>query len=256
MSLTALKQIPKLAIPSNLLPFKVMILAAGRGERMRPLTDLLPKPLLRVGNQSLIEYHLRNLARAGFVEIVINHAYLGEMIESALGNGERYGINIHYSPESLVLETAGGIANALPLLTDGWINQPFLTINADIYCDLDFAKLVPVLQYMQSNPEKCLVHLVLVDNPGHHMEGDFALDIGSGQILLAGRKKLTFSGIGVYQPWFFNNVKPNTAVKLAPLLREAIEMKKISGEYFGGMWFDVGTPERLSQLDAQLTSQL
>jgi len=128
-----------------------MILAAGRGERMRPLTDALPKPLLKAGGYALIEYQLRNLAHAGFIDIVINHAYLGEMIENALGNGARYGVNIHYSPEKVVLETAGGIANALPLLTDQSGNLPFLVVNADIYCEMDYASLLPAMRALQSN---------------------------------------------------------------------------------------------------------
>lgn len=154
-----------LVTASNSMPFKAMILAAGRGERMRPLTDTKPKPLLQAGGKSLIEYQLIRLANAGFTEIVINHAYLGEMIEAALGNGDRYGVNIQYSHESLVLETAGGIANAMPLLTNEAQDQPFLVVNADVYSDMDYAALLPVLSRMQSSPEEGLVHLVLVDNP-------------------------------------------------------------------------------------------
>ncbi|MDO9310943.1 MAG: sugar phosphate nucleotidyltransferase, partial [Nitrosomonas sp.] len=133
-----------------------MILAAGRGERMRPLTNSLPKPLLKAGEHALIEYQLKNLARAGFVDIVINHAYLGEMIENALGNGERYGVNIQYSPEKIVLETAGGIANALPLLTDQSGNLPFLVVNADIYSEMDYASLLPTMRAMQSSTNQRL----------------------------------------------------------------------------------------------------
>ncbi len=227
-----------------------MILAAGRGERMRPLTDTLPKPLLQVGRQSLIEYHLENLARAGFVDIVINHAYLGAMIEAALGNGARYDVHIHYSHEPVVLETAGGIANALPLLTKQLADQPFLTVNADIFCNFEFAKLLPVLQRMQSNPDQSHAHLVLVDNPAHHGEGDFALD--AHQVTLSGCKKLTFTGMGVYQPRFFSDLAPGMAIKLAPLLRAAIKAEKVTGEYFDGVWIDVGTPERLQLLNKQL----
>lgn len=233
-----------------------MILAAGRGERMRPLTDALPKPLLRVGGKSLIEYHLENLARAGFTEIVINHAHLGQMIEASLGNGERYGIDIHYSHEPAALETAGGIARALPLLKHGSKNnhgvQPFLTVNADIYCEIDFSSLLPVLRHMQANPEENLAYLALVDNPDHHPGGDFVLD--SGKVALPGKNNLTFSGIGVYQPAFFRDVLPGSVAKLAPLLRQAIAAGKIGGEHYRGMWVDVGTPERLRLLDRRLTA--
>ena len=231
-----------------------MILAAGRGERMRPLTDSLPKPLLKAGGDALIEYQLRNLAGAGFIDIVINHAYLGEMIENALGNGERYGVNIQYSPEKVVLETAGGIANALPLLTDQSGNLPFLVVNADIYCAMDYAALLPTMRAMQSNTSQQLVHLVLIDNPPHHAEGDFVL-LGD-RVQLTGDNRLTFSGIGIYQPQFFNEIKPGLPVKLAPLLRQAMQAGKVSGEYFPGQWVDVGTPERLELLDQQLKSQL
>ena len=227
-----------------------MILAAGRGERMRPLTDALPKPLLQAGSHALIEYQIRNLARAGWVEIVINHAYLGEMIENALGNGERYGVNIRYSPEKVVLETAGGIANALPLLMQAADNRPFLVVNADIYCEMDFAALLPTLQAMQSKVNQSLAHLVLVDNPAHHADGDFALR--DGQVMLTGDNKLTFSGIGIYQAQLFHAVSPGVATKLAPILRQAMQAGKVRGEYFPGKWIDVGTPERLEFLDQQL----
>ncbi|PSJ17335.1 N-acetylmuramate alpha-1-phosphate uridylyltransferase MurU [Nitrosomonas supralitoralis] len=229
-----------------------MILAAGRGERMRPLTDSLPKPLLTAGGVTLIEHQLKNLARAGFIDIVINHAYLGALIENALGTGERYGVNIQYSPEQVVLETAGGIANALPLLTDQSSNQPFLVVNADIYCEMDYVSLLPVMKAMQLERAQ-LAHLVLVDNPPHHAEGDFALQ--NNQLLSTGSNRLTFSGIGIYQAKLFSTIKPGLAVKLAPLLRQAIEEGKVSGEYFCGQWIDVGTPERLEALDKQLNSQ-
>ncbi|ARO88977.1 nucleotidyltransferase family protein [Nitrosospira lacus] len=231
-----------------------MILAAGRGERMRPLTDTLPKPLLRAGGKSLIEYHLESLARAGFVEVVINHAHLGQMIEAALGNGERYGVRIRYSHESAALETAGGIAQAMPLLQAGWENeygeQPFVTVNADIYCEIDFSILLPALRHMQTHPDEDLAHLVMVDNPAQHAGGDFVLD--SGRIVPSGKDNLTFSGIGAYQPGLFKDVVPGTVAKLAPLLRQAIAAGKIGGQHYRGIWVDVGTPERLRQLDARL----
>lgn len=228
-----------------------MILAAGRGERMRPLTDTVPKPLLKVGDHALIEYHLRNLAQAGFENIVINHAYLGEMIESTLGNGACYGVNITYSPEPEVLETAGGIANALPLLVEETQSQPFLVVNADIYCEIDYTLCLSVLQMMRSDSGHKLAHLVLVDNPEHHADGDFALN--NGLVCLDGNQKLTFSGIGIYRPEFFAGVRPGVPTKLAPILRAAMQEKEVSGEYFTGSWVDVGTPERLEMLDRQLS---
>ena len=242
----------KLVIPSNGVPYKAMILAAGRGERMRPLTDTLPKPLLKAGGHALIEYQLQNLARAGFTDVVINHAYLGGMIENALGKGERYGVNILYSPEKVVLETAGGIANALPLLTNKSGTLPFLIVNADIYCEMNYASLLLVMKAMQLNMNAQLAHLVLVENPSHHAEGDFALN--GNQVALAGNNKLTFSGIGIYRPQLFSTIKPGLAAKLAPILRQAMQAGKVSGEYFSGQWTDVGTPERLELLDKQLKS--
>jgi MurNAc alpha-1-phosphate uridylyltransferase len=227
-----------------------MILAAGRGERMRPLTDALPKPLLRVGGKALIEYHLQNLAQAGFRDIVINHAHLGQMIEAALGNGEHFGIRIHYSPEPAALETAGGIAQALPVLRAGagkGQRQPFLAVNADIYCSMDFSTLLPVLHRMRDHPDSALAHLVLVDNPAHHMDGDFALE--SGRVTATGKEMFTFSGIGIYQPELFQDVVPGTVARLAPLLKEAMARERVSGQRYFGSWVDVGTPERLRLLD-------
>lgn len=230
-----------------------MILAAGRGERMRPLTDTMPKPLLKAGGHALIEHQLISLARAGFTGIVINHAYLGEMIENALGTGERYGVRIRYSPEQVVLETAGGIANALPLLTGESGDQPFLVVNADIFCAMDYATLLPAFQTMQSDAEQRLAHLVLVDNPPHHAAGDFALE--HGRVVLNGDAKLTYSGIGIYRAELFDGIQPGLPVKLAPLLRQAMQAGQVSGEYFSGRWIDVGTPERLELLDKQLKSR-
>jgi MurNAc alpha-1-phosphate uridylyltransferase len=228
-----------------------MVLAAGRGERMRPLTDAMPKPLLKAGGHALIEHQLNNLARAGFTDVVINHAYLGDMIEKALGTGECYGVRIRYSPEQVVLETAGGIANALPLLTGESGDQPFLVVNADIFCAMDYAALLPALQEMQTDADR-LAHLVLVDNPPHHAEGDFALE--HDRVMLNGNAKLTFSGIGIYQARLFDGLQSGLPVKLAPLLRQAMQAGQVSGAYFSGQWVDVGTPERLELLDKQLKS--
>lgn len=221
---------------------------------MRPLTDTLPKPLLRVGGRALIEYHLQNLAQAGFRDIVINHAHLGQMIEAALGNGKRFGVRIHYSPEPAALETAGGIAQALPVLRAGagkGQRQPFLAVNADIYCSMDFSTLLPVLHRMRDHPDSALAHLVLVDNPAHHMDGDFALE--SGRVTATGKEMFTFSGIGIYQPELFQDVVPGTVARLAPLLKEAMARERVSGQRYFGSWVDVGTPERLRLLDSDLT---
>ena len=222
---------------------KAMILAAGRGERMRPLTDVTPKPLLEAGGKPLIVWHIERLARAGFKELVINHAHLGGQIESALGEGSRLGVSIRYSPEVEALETAGGIANALPLLGD----EPFLVVNGDIFCDYDFAVLPRELDALSA-------WLVMVDNPVHHPGGDFALR--EGKVLEAGEHKLTFSGIGLYRPEMFAPIAPGAKAKLAPLLREQMAAGKVSGEHYRGFWLDVGTPERLRQLDMELREKL
>ncbi len=222
---------------------KAMILAAGRGERMRPLTDYTPKPLLMVGGKSLIVWHLERLARAGFNEVVINHAHLGNQIETALGNGARWGLSIQYSPEAQALETAGGIANALPLLR-GTDDQPFLVVNGDIFSEFDFSQLAHSLM-----PGK-MAHLVLVDNPSQHPQGDFALD--EGKLSLEGKPRLTFSGIGVYRPALFSAIRQGSAAKLAPLLHAAISGGQASAEHYRGVWHDIGTPQRLYELDEQL----
>lgn len=216
---------------------RAMILAAGRGERMRPLTDKTPKPLLKVGGHYLIDYHLRALAAAGFEDVVINHAHLGEQLEQALGDGERYSLSIQYSPEGSALETGGGIFNALPLLGD----EPFLVINGDVWTDYPFERLRT--QAVQ------LAHLVLVDNPPQHPKGDFALS--EGRVSEAQGERLTFSGIGVYRAELFAGCKPG-AFPLAPILRRAMAADLVSGEHYQGRWFDIGTPERLTQLDEML----
>lgn len=215
-----------------------MILAAGRGERMRPLTDVTPKPLLPVAGKPLIVWHLERLARAGFRDIVINHAHLGEQIEALLGDGAAWGVRIAYSAEPQgALETAGGIANALPMLG----NAPFLVVNGDIFCDWDFAR---------AQIGDAHAHLVLVANPSHHPDGDFALD--GAKVGLGGTAQLTFSGIGIYRPGLFAGIARGQPAKLAPLLREAIAAGRVTGERHAGRWEDVGTPERLAALDAEL----
>jgi MurNAc alpha-1-phosphate uridylyltransferase len=221
-----------------------MILAAGRGVRMRPLTDATPKALLAVGGKALIAWQLERLARAGFAEVVINHAHLGHLIETALGDGSRFGLRIRYSAESEALETAGGIALALPLLGA----EPFLVINADIYSDFDYSTLAGLV------PEDGLAHLVLVDNPPQHPRGDFALE--AGRVRESGARMLTFSGIGVYAPHLFSGIPPKAKVPLAPLLRKAMGADRVSGAHYRGHWHDVGTAERLQALDLQLRSHL
>jgi len=219
---------------------KAMILAAGRGERMRPLTDNCPKPLLKIGSKSLIEYHLHALAVAGIKDVVINHAWLGEQIESAIGNGEKYSLNIRYSPETEALETAGGIIQALPLLKNK--DNQILVINGDVFCDYPLQRLVAKKITDQ-------VHLVMVPNPIHHKEGDFFLnDAYLSEFNENQKPKLTFSGIGLYHIDFFANLDGGKRA-LAPLLRAAMSNRQVTGELYTGMWNDVGTPERLEQLN-------
>jgi MurNAc alpha-1-phosphate uridylyltransferase len=214
-----------------------MILAAGRGERMRPLTDRVPKPLLAAGGKPLIQHHVEALAAAGFRELVVNHAHLGEQIEAFLGDGSRWGVRIAYSPEAPALETGGGIARALPLLGPG----PFAVVNGDVWTDFDFSRL----RDASAGP----AHLVLVDNPAHHPAGDFALQ--GGRVHNEGEPRYTFSGIGVYRSRLFDAC-PAGAFPLGPLLRRACDGGEVSGEHHDGVWIDVGTPERLQVLDRML----
>ena len=210
-------------------PQSVMILAAGRGERMRPLTDRTPKPLLPVAGKPLIVHHIERLAAQGFVDIVINHAWLGEMIEHELGDGSRWGVKIRYSPEGEALETGGGIFKALPMLTD-----PFLVINGDVWSDIDYSSL----RISGSD----LAHLVLVDNPEHHPDGDFALH--DSRLVAEDGARFTFSGIGVYHKALFKECNGGK-FPLAPLLYGAIDAGVVSGQYHDGVWIDVGTEQRL-----------
>ncbi|WP_434609212.1 nucleotidyltransferase family protein [Pseudomonas sp. D2-30] len=215
---------------------KAMILAAGKGERMRPLTLTTPKPLIRVAEIPLIEYHLRALVAAGFGEIVINHAWLGQQIEDHLGDGSRFGVRIVYSPEGEPLETGGGIFRALPLLGD----EAFLVVNGDIWTDFDFSTLPRSLD--------ASAHLVLVDNPEHHPDGDFVLTDGKVHEGASTADKLTYSGIAVLHPRLFDGCAAG-AFKLAPLLRKAMDHGQVSGERLQGHWVDVGTLERLAQIE-------
>ena len=238
---------------------KVMLLAAGRGERMRPLTDHTPKPLLEVGGKPLIMWHIERLARAGLTNLIINHAHLGEQIVRALGDGRQLSVSIQYSNEIIALETAGGIANAMHLLGEA----PFAVINADIYCEYDVAQLPARAAALGNSGD--MAHLVLVNNPEHNPKGDFHLH-GSrltpppstpnpqSPILNPQSSALTFSGIGIYKPALFAHIPRGTVAPLAPLLRAQIAAGKVSGEHYTGLWVDVGTPQRLQQLDNTLRS--
>jgi MurNAc alpha-1-phosphate uridylyltransferase len=217
---------------------KAMILAAGRGERMRPLTDVTPKPLLEVGGKALIVHQIERLARCGFTEIVVNVAHMGGQIMEALGDGSAWGVSIAYSDEREegALESAGGIVKALPLLG----GDPLLVVNADVWCDYDFK---PALD-LKGAP----AHLLLVSNPEHNPQGDFGLERGR----LTNDRRYTFAGIGYYAPELFEGV-PCGRAALAPLLRSAIETGRVSGELYEGEWVDVGTPERLQQLNERVS---
>lgn len=217
---------------------RAMILAAGKGERMRPLTLTTPKPLLPIAGKPLIQWHIEALAKAGLTHLVINHAWLGEQLESTFGTGEQLGVRIHWSPEQQPLETAGGILQALPLLGEA----PFMLINGDIFTDFDFAGL--------RDDSKSLAHLVLVDNPPHKAQGDFVLC--DGQVTNPGPDDaaLTYSGIAVLHPMLFDGQQPGASA-LAPLLRRAADQGRVTGQHYGGVWIDVGTPERLAEANRQ-----
>ncbi len=230
---------------------KALLFAAGRGERMRPLTDATPKPLLKVAGKPLIVWHLDKLAALGVRNVVINTSWLADQFPATLGDGTRWGLRLHYSFEGAQpLETGGGMWHALQLLGDG----PFLAVNGDIWSNLDFAKLPPA--------PKGDAHLVMVDNPAHNPNGDFALDV-SGRMHSEGEHRLTFAGIGVYRPSIFDgwrkiigstpgaNEDP-PRFKLAPMLRAAMTRGSVTGQHHHGRWTDVGTPQRLAQLDAAL----
>ncbi len=216
---------------------KAMILAAGRGERMRPLTDDTPKPLLKIGRRTLIEHHLQALRAAGVRDVVVNLSWLGEQIRAALGDGGRLSLSIHYTEEGPVpLETGGGIFNALPLLGA----EPFIVVNGDVWTDYPFTRL--------ARAHDATAHLVLVRNPAHHVQGDFSLD--SGRVIRRHGQTYTFAGIAVYHPQFFAECKTGR-FPLLPLLQRAIDARSVSGEVYEGAWSDVGTPQRLAQLQGR-----
>jgi MurNAc alpha-1-phosphate uridylyltransferase len=224
---------------------RALVLAAGRGERMRPLTDTLPKPLLPVAGRPLIAYHLEALARAGILDIVVNLSWLGERLRSALGDGRRYGVRVSYSDEGAeALETGGGIFNALPQLGSG----AFLVVNGDTWTDFDFRQLT----LDPDTDAGALARLVLVPNPAHHPHGDFSLD---GDVIVErATDRATFAGIGIYRPELFAGAKPGKFA-LAPLLKRAIAAGSLRGELYRGEWWDVGSPERLHALDVRLRAR-
>jgi len=220
---------------------KVMLLAAGRGERLRPLTDEVPKALVEAGGKPLIGWHLERLARAGFREAVINVSHLGERIVERIGDGARYGLRVQYSRERERLETAGGIANALPLLG----REPFLLVNADVYCECDFARFQTIAL------RERLAHLVLVPNPPHRPKGDFSLR--AGRVGSDAAPRYTYAGVAVMKPALVAAVTPGDKAPLAPLLYDAAARGLLGGELYEGLWQDVGTIERLAELEAHLT---
>lgn len=222
-----------------------ILLAAGRGERMRPLTDALPKPLLRVGGKALIEWQLERLAAAGFDDIVVNHSHFGAAIEKALGDGRRFGVRLRYSPEDAALETAGGVAQALPLLGP----EPVLVVSADIHTGFDYASLAPRIAEIGRDPERTVAHFVLVDNPSWHPGGDMGL--AGGRVTRAA-EPLTYGNISVFHPGIFHAIAPGTRLRIFPWAYEFVDSGRVSGEHFRGAWDNVGTPAQLEALDRRL----
>ncbi len=229
-----------------------MIFAAGRGERMRPLTDACPKPLLEAGGKPLIVWQIERLARAGFRTIVINHAWLGEQIETALGDGSRWGVQLRYSAEREALETAGGIAQALPLLEDAGKAEVFAAVSGDVYADFDYAKLHTHAARLAALSEPGM-HLVMVPNPAFHPAGDFALI--DGTLSLDATPRFTFGNIGLYDTRMFRDLPRGTRRALTPYYRDAIAQRRASGELYEGHWENVGTPAQLQALDRSLLAR-
>ncbi|HVW51447.1 MAG TPA: nucleotidyltransferase family protein [Trinickia sp.] len=227
-----------------------MIFAAGRGERMRPLTDTRPKPLLDAGGKPLIVWQIERLAQAGIVDIVINHAWLGAQIEAALGDGSRLGVRLAYSAEAVALETAGGIAQALPLLEASGAPAVFLAVSGDVFCEFDYARLHEAAARLK-DCEQPGMHLVMVPNPPFHPRGDFALD-AAGRLSLDGDRRYTFGNIGLYDTRMFRGLARGERRALTPYYRDTIAAGRASGELYEGRWENVGTPEQLRALDAAL----
>ena len=224
-----------------------LILAAGRGERMRPLTDTVPKPLLRVGGRPIIEWQVERLALAGFTELVVNHSHLGQAIEQLLGDGRRLGVRIRYSHEATALETAGGVAQALALLAP----EPFVVVSGDIHTTFDYASLAPRLESILRHPERRCAHFVLVDNPPWHPAGDMGL--ADGLVTREG-PRLTYGNIAVFHPMLFADIAPGTWLKLFPWAYRFVDQGRVSGEHFRGPWDNIGTPAQLAALDRRLAT--
>ena len=225
---------------------RALILAAGRGERMRPLTDHVPKPLLRVAGRSLIEWQVERLIAGGFRELVVNHSHLGEMIESALGDGARLGASIRYSHEPRALETAGAVVQALPLLGD----QPFAVVSADIHTEFDYATLLPGVAEIAGDPARHAAHFVLVDNPDFHPRGDMGL--ARGRVVREG-PLLTYANISIFHPAPFRDLPGGTPLKLFPWAYGLVEAGRVTGERYTGSWDNIGTPDQLAALDRRLS---
>jgi N-acetyl-alpha-D-muramate 1-phosphate uridylyltransferase len=225
---------------------RALILAAGRGERLRPLTDATPKALLEAGGRALIEWQVERLARGGFTDLIVNHAHFGSMIEDALGDGARFGARIRYSAESPALETAGGIARALPLLE----GEPFAVVSSDIHTGFDYASLAAPLEAIARDPASNVAHFVLVDNPAWHAAGDMGL--GAGRITRAG-PRLTYGNIAVFHPAIFRDIAPGTHLKLFPWVYGFVDEGRVTGEHYRGPWDNVGTAAQLAALDKRLS---
>lgn len=225
---------------------RALILAAGRGERLRPLTDSVPKPLLEVGGRPIIEWQIARLAAGGFRDLVVNHAHLGERLEAALGDGARFGVRIRYSAEAPALETAGGIAKALPLLGEA----PFAVVSADIHTEFDFASLVAHAGRIAADPARCAAHFVLVENPPWHAGGDMGLRDG---LVTRDGPRLTYGNIAVFHPALFAEIAPGTRLKLFPWMYRFVDAGRVSGERYAGPWDNVGTAEQLAALDRRLS---
>ena len=225
---------------------RALILAAGRGERMRPLTDAVPKPLLLAGGKPLIAWQVEALARGGFDDLVVNHSHLGAMIEAALGDGSAFGVRIRYSPEPSALETAGGVARALPMLG----GSPFAVVSGDIFTRFDYATLRARIERIARDPEACVAHFVMVDNPSWHPAGD-DMGVEEGRIV-RGRERLTYGNIGVFHPAPFREVAPGERLRMFPWAYRLVDAGRVSGERFGGDWDNIGTPAQLAALDGRL----
>jgi MurNAc alpha-1-phosphate uridylyltransferase len=225
---------------------RALILAAGRGERLRPLTDTTPKPLLQAAGRFLVEWQIESLVKAGFDELVVNHAHLGAMIEEALGDGRRFGAAIRYSPEAPALETAGGIAKALGMLGD----EPFMVVSSDIHTDFDYATLRAPIEAIARDPASRVAHFVLVDNPPWHAGGDMGLEGGR---VRRDAPLLTYGNIAVFHPAIFREIVPGTWLKLFPWAYRYVDEGRVTGEHYRGPWDNVGTPAQLAALDRRLT---